>query len=544
MISSTRPHKRGSLLGTVLLSITFFALMLFLMGGLAQKDLLMVSASGREMDADYAGRSVVALAYDALQQGDVMMSERIDYVPEAGSFVDAGNAPPTAYIHFDKEKEMYSTNNLNSGKAVFGWRDRLVPKRCIHLVGIGRAGNLGVSQDVVIGMRDFPYSVASNGTIEGTHLDIFGLESMEALADGVTEEEKKKAQVVSNHAPTSAKPVSVTFGEGTSVKGDVAALGEIVTENPDAFDGKRILLDEPKTLISLDISTYDPQAAGQTFAPYNESLAKITDGRARHDGDLNLSDLTLERGVLFVDGDLTITGHVKGEGAVICTGNLMVTGQLNLESDFLAVLADGDVKIDGRGTEDLDTAAGGGTRVQGLVYSNGSFTANDATLVGAVVSAKIDGVTKLERVNFGHVPEAASFEITVSAGLEAVIVEGLAKLAGYDIGVELPDGTVTFFDELHESELQALSQFLAQQPADERGEVKIYQNGVEMDSASLNIGVRKDFSDKVEACDNYIIAIENNTATTETIFSIDLNSFLSIEDNLKVLWWTSVRRFE
>jgi hypothetical protein len=363
---------------------------------------------------------------------------------------------------------------------------------------------------------------------------------MDAIEDGVTEDEKKKAYVISNNVPSS-NPNSVVFGEDTSVKGDVAALGEIIMENPGDLDGERIRLEEPKTLISLDINTYDPQAQGQTYAPYSPSLAKVADGRARHDGDLVLTNLVLERGVLFVDGDLEITGRVEGEGAIVCTGNLTVTGQLNLQSDFLAILADGDVTVNGQGAEDFNSPSGGGTRVQGLVYSNGSFTAKDATLVGAVVSSKINGATKLERVNFGHVPEAASFDITVDAGLEPVIIEGKAEREGYDIGVELPDGTVTIFDELYESELQALSQFLAQQPEDERGEVKLYKNGVEITPPPLE--VRIGLIQKAEAWNDYVTAIENNEVVTETIFSIDLNSFLSIEDNLKILWWTSERRY-
>lgn len=104
----------------------------------------------------------------------------------------------------------------------------------------------------------------------------------------------------------------MVFGEDTTVKGDVAALGAIVTQNPDDIDGERIQLSEPKNLLSLDIRTYDPQAQGQTYAPYSPSLAKVEDGRARHNGNLTLNNLTLERGVLFVDGDLRITERFPG----------------------------------------------------------------------------------------------------------------------------------------------------------------------------------------------------------------------------------------
>ena len=132
-------------------------------------------------------------------------------------------------------------------------------------------------------------------------------------------------------------------------------------------------------------------------------------------------------------------------------------------------------------------------------------------------------------------------EIVVNADLGGITRPGPAEFEGYVVAIELPDGTITPFDQLHETDLHDLSAQLAQLPDVQRGEVRIYRDGLEVSTSSLSITVKNAFLIKASEWTDYVQEIAANTSTAETIFSIDLNSFLSIEDNIQILRWTSFR---
>ena len=211
-------------------------------------------------------------------------------------------------------------------------------------------------------------------------------------------------------------------------------------------------------------------------------------------------------------------------GAIVCKGAVTVTGSLNLESDLVALVAQGDVFIDGLGKE-------GGTRMQGLVYTNGSFKAEDSTVVGAIVSAQVDGTTQLDRVNMVQVPGATNFEVVVDKKLKLIVDPGRLAYQGLDIGLFF-QGRFTPFVPGNEPIMRELAEQLAALPVGERGVIEVRDANGNVISAA---GAGNEFIEKRGIWNTYISDVAANTVERTEIFSLDLNSFLSVQGELEVL---------
>ena len=505
-----------------------FLILLSVMVLMSRADMVVAIDAERELDAELAGESAVALAIVELKNGQVGLDRRITYPENSDN--------PAAVISFDKESgEPYSTNALSSDVAVIGWNQTLVPKRSIHLVSVGKIGKMRVLQEVFIGQKNLPFAVASAGKVKGTALDVYSVDSFEALADGVTEDEKKPGNIVANDSSAD----SVALGSDTDVSGDVRTVGRVSLSGGAVVQGQVKEGQASQNLPRIDLTQYDPQNGQQSFVPYTQGMAEISKGKARYQGDLTVGDLRLDQGLLYVDGNLTITGKISGSGAIVCTQQVTVSGSLNVSSDLVALVAGGDVHIDGQGN------SAGGTRMQGLVYTKGSFKAEDSTVVGAIVSAQVDGTTELDRVNLVQVPEATNFEVVVDTELEVITRSGRPEREGLLVGIEY-NGSFTAFNDANSSQLRDLAETLAQQPVGLRGTVKVYRDGVPVALNDLPIAIRNavtnELNDKWGRWDSYVTATGNDSLKTSEIFKLDLNSFLSIDGDLKMLLWKSYRK--
>jgi cytoskeletal protein CcmA (bactofilin family) len=516
----------------VLVSSLLFLLLIATMLVMSRADIAVAVDAEKELDAELYGESVVALAAADLLDGQVGMSGEFVYPP------DAGEKAPRGQLTFDRFGDVpFSTNALASDVALEGWNGVWVPKRSVHLVGVGQVGSMRVVHEAILSLDQFPFAVASAGKVKGSALDVYSVSSLEALAGGVTEDEKQPGNVVSNDGSSTA----VELGAETEVTGDVRTAGRVSLSPGAAVLGEVKEGQTAQNLPILDLSVYDPAAGQQSFVPYAPTMTEIKDGKARATGPLIVGDLHLDSGLLYVEGDLTITGKVTGNGAIVCTGGVTVTGQMNLESDLVALVAGGDVLIDGRG---LDA---GGTRMQGLVYTNGSFKAEDSTVVGAIVSAQVDGTTQLDRVNLVQVPGATNFEVVVDAALREVTVDGQAEGEGYAIGLEYQGSFISFRD-TSTAALRELADVLVALPADQRGTIQVRQInpngslGAVVSLSDIPGPVQSDFYQKVDRWAEYLEKVENNTVQRMEIFKLDLNSFLSVQGELEVLLWKSYRQ--
>ncbi len=518
--------SRGFAVMPVLVSSLLFLLLIATMLVMSRADIAVAVDAEKELDAELYGESVVALAAADLLDGQVGMSGEFVYPP------DAGEKAPRGRLTFDRFGDVpFSTNALASDVALEGWNGVWVPKRSVHLVGVGQVGSMRVVHEAILSLDQFPFAVASAGKVRGSAMDVYAISSLEALAGGVTEDEKQPGNVVSNDGSETA----VTLGTDTKVTGDVRAAGGVDYISRDQVLGEVKEGQTAQNLPILDLSVYDPAGGGQqSYVLYEPTMTEIKDGKVRATGPLMVGDLHLDSGLLYVEGDLTITGAVTGNGAIVCSGGVTVTGQMNLESDLVALVAGGDVLIDGRGID------AGGTRMQGLVYTNGSFKAEDSTVVGAIVSAQVDGVTQLDRVNLIQVPGATNFEVVVDAKLKEIVVEGLDLRAGFQIGLEYQGG-FTAFTSTNGPALRELAAVLATLPADQRGTLQVRTTSGEV-VRDVPMDVQNVLIDKRETWKGYLEDVAANTVERTEIFKLDLNSFLSVQGELEVLLWKSYRQ--
>ena len=133
------------------------------------------------------------------------------------------------------------------------------------------------------------------------------------------------------------------------------------------------------------MTSYDPEASGKPNLqkiPPGSNVSPVIEGFAKCTGDLNVSGgLKLDGGVLYVDGNLNVDGGIRGKGALFVTKGLKLYGSTQMETDNkVAVLAGGDVTIFGSGQES--------SLFQGMLYNEGSFTAQHITLMGVFIQNK------------------------------------------------------------------------------------------------------------------------------------------------------------
>jgi hypothetical protein len=113
--------------------------------------------------------------------------------------------------------------------------------------------------------------------------------------------------------------------------------------------------------------------------------------------------------VYFIDGDLTISGNFEwpGPGTFVVTGDLVVEGGAQVTSDDFdnVFIVDGDVRIAGT------------SRIDGLVYTNGTIEGEGTPIInGAVVSMANDGgngVTGNITVNYRSAATGSPISVTV-----------------------------------------------------------------------------------------------------------------------------------
>lgn len=324
--------------------------------------------------ARQAAESVVALAIEKLLadtgygcsrhgREDLEMMPRANYAgPGRLTFV-AGPFP-------------YSTNNLAGDAAVAGYGGRVVPPHSAQLIGVCTSGGVTRSVLALLSQPPFPYAVACNGPLtSGGNLRLASVASSQDLLDN----RLGTASLVSN----GTGPQALVLGPNTDVAGDLRSAGDIVLDVATTrVRGEILSRAAPVAIPRIDVASLDPIATGRSQVAVEPSAQldnPAYQGFVRRSGDLNVrGGLTLDNGVLYVDGDLTVEGGVRGVGAVLVTGRVNLEGGADLSSDaHLALVSGGEMRLRG---QNADTSF-----FQGLIYSGGSFSADDITVVGSLI---------------------------------------------------------------------------------------------------------------------------------------------------------------
>ena len=399
--------------------------------------------------------------------------------------------------------------------------------------------------EVFRGQGIYPYSLASAGAITGENMEVYGIESLEAAADGViSDDEKQPGHIVSNALAGQGDPNAIVLGSGTSISGDVKARGSIDVGGA-TVQGKVLPNAAQQNLPDVTVEAFDP--AGKTGV-YTWTGAAGPDGgppqlvgRARYSGDLTIDDLDMAEGLLYVDGDVTVTGTVKGKGAIVATGKITVTGSMETEADHAALVAKDDITIHGDGPNS--------SRFQGLVYSEGSIDIARTTIMGAAVSKDTAGTTKLEDVVAVAVPELTRMDLEIHATLEkAKESAGQAmktSIGGGEpdpIGIRAPDGS---FTELAPNPDTAGLKELGAQLGDLPSEPRAWDLVVEEKSGVLNPNPSGaiggiDFNDAFGEFLSYVDEHRNHNVQIIDVFQLDLNTLISLEVELEMMYHTTV----
>ncbi|MHC9538267.1 MAG: hypothetical protein AB9903_01965 [Vulcanimicrobiota bacterium] len=283
----------------------------------------------------------------------------------------------------DRENIPWSFNNMNCDANKNGC-GRTVPKFAIHLVGTGISNGVVRRVEAVIHVPPFPYAIASSGKFESTSgLIVASVKDAKDAMNGALALSSDKL-IPSHLASNSKDNMAMKLGNKTKITGDVRSSGgiEIDPDGGTIILGKMIRNADAITLPRKNVADYDPNKMGiEGFQSLPASMdTQKLEGVSKRDGDLTVNgDLTLDGGMVYVTGNLTIHGSVKGKGGLFVYGRTTIDNGAKLDTGNTAVLfSKGDVSLGGIGKSS--------SAFQGMIYTEGNFTAKNITLLGSYVA--------------------------------------------------------------------------------------------------------------------------------------------------------------
>lgn len=515
--SAGKPARGFSLASVLFLSMLAFVVLWCMFSTSYYQVAFVENSVANDMARDWANNAIL-LAIDSLKN-DPAFSEDTTYDPELGGSVEA-----VGLLTFRTGSEPYSTNNLVSSVAVTGWNDTLVPPHAAHLVAVGRHQGKRQVMEAIVVLPPFPYSVASEGFFksEGS-LEVFSIDSLADLNDGISPDEKKPGHIVSNSGDPPGG-AAITLSKDTTVTGDARAVGSIETNG--AVVANLLPGSSAVPLPEIRATDFDPAGLPYTYA-YTPGTTVA--GRARHSGSLTLGDLKLENGLLYVEGHLTINGTISGQGAIVASGDLTVNGSMAVSSDFAALVAGKDLTLTGAGP--------GSSSVQGIAYAGGSFRASQVRIVGPYLQADPEGAAQLTDVVSVHTPELTAVELSSGTKLEGVTWNDLTT---QERGVRFTEKTLADVPRLPDGRYDS-------SPAAVASLIEIWYQGAGPFShwnqlpAGQAQGAARDIYDDLIRDLPGIIEQHNTQGTpaTQEVFRLDYNQLLNLSDRIRVLLWRS-----
>ncbi len=300
-----------------------------------------------------------------------------------------------------------SVNNLAGFLPVTGWRGRVVPAHCAHIVAEGFSQGGGHrTVEAVVHLEALPFPVQSKGGVVGHTMTVAGASSAALFqSDGAR------------------LPGSIYGGTGVSLDGIGVVTGGIRSGGEASIAPSVVVTGEVEQHAEvLDVPDLDIT----TFDNYNTPGVRVlTSG--------TYSGLLPLRGSIYVEGDVKFVGPVLMDSAMIYVGNggnlevdgmmtgkgtLFVTGKTTLSS---GVMVNDDSQIAIFSQEDLEITNKDLPLVsvfQGVLYSHGKIKLGPAvTVLGAVISrADLEFAGLNQIVNIPEHSAFASFWLARGAG--------------------------------------------------------------------------------------------------------------------------------
>ena len=364
----TRKRQRGTALVTALVVSTLAFLVVSLVAAWASAQSMVTSSLEAHQRAKALAEASIHRALAAAWAAPDFAA-----LPSASWEIQDGLA--SGSISFDKawagvHKIPLSTSNLAGMTSVPGSLGQAVPPHSIQLIGVGRCGQTTVQVKAVVYQGGYPYAIASQGPVQAhSGLLVGSLDSSAELAAG---------DLVTNSAGLDA----VRLGPDCLVTGDVRASGGIILDAQATVKGQTLpnssSVDIPKVPLK-DFLPLNPAVLGSTLS--GQTLV----GPCLSNQGLSIyGDLQLDGATLYVKGDLNVQGSIRGRGLVVSEGTTTISGGADMGSSDQAVLVTGgDLVLQGAGHSV--------SRFQGLVYTEGSFRAQNISLVGVFISRGASG---------------------------------------------------------------------------------------------------------------------------------------------------------
>ncbi len=388
-----KASTRGLSLGGTLLAIAVLSVLAFTLAGLSVTHLQLSSRQEHGLAASNAARSVVSQAISRILQrkefGETRgLDEEIRWEgPDSLGLLTFHEATAR------RERMSFSTNNLNKAEDTHGADDVLVPSSTVHLVGVGRSGDVERRVEAVLRLPPFPWAIASAGRVETRNGVLIASLPAGVWPPPTNEDELLPADLLANGRDARA----VVLATGSTVLGDVETPGQVIQASGASVKGEIRSGSSEVVLPTLNPAEYDPLVKGREHFDVTGSEAELT-GSARGQGVVTFSQhLTLSNSHLFVEGDLNLPRGVSGAGVIVATGDISIGASANLEAmTELAVVSGGRVTLAGRGTER--------SHLRGLFYAEGGLRAADITLVGTLLTGESSSGVELDRVNVLYEP--------------------------------------------------------------------------------------------------------------------------------------------
>lgn len=313
-----------------------------------------------------------------------------------------------------------SFNNLSGNQSVQGSGRTLGPET-LQIVAFGTSHGVSTRIEQLIHIPPYRYALVSSGDLTSVGgMLVGGVDDPGLLANGVAAlrpEQLQNGYLAANSAADQAIFLDSSAAQPTRVTGGVEAVGGIKLGKFTRVAGSVQEHAAAAKMVSFRLQDYDPQERGDLNTLTDSSVTQlIVRGVNRRQGDLTIAQgLDIRSGYLYVDGDLTVHGGIRGTGCVFATGNVTIHGVSTFASDAReAILAGGDIHIEG---SDQDKSL-----FQGVLYTQGDFSARQVTLLGTVLASKtqITGTgpaspsggskVELDRVNLIHNAEIIATE--------------------------------------------------------------------------------------------------------------------------------------
>lgn len=424
--------RRGVSLGTTLLLVLVLVVLVFSLAAGSVSHLNLANLHSNSEKAHNLAVSVISMSIATLREDPAFgrggpLDALLELHPAPGS--DAWLA-----FHQGRAGSLgigYSTNNLDGDGAVDGWNSQRVPARSVHLVGVGRHAGVTKRVEAVLHIPQFPYAVATSGPVHSLGGLVVGGLPRDYWSSGsgtLRPDELVAADLVSNAPAADA----VTLGADTLITGDLQSAGGVALDPATKVQGEVRTFSPPAELPEIELTDFDPASKPENQLLSNGTYeAPVFGGFLKHVGNMTVTGgMELDSALLYVEGNLSVTGGLKGVGALIVTGTTSISGgATELTTDnAVAILSGGDILLTG-GDQATDL-------LRGIVYTEGTFYANQVTLVGTLV-ARGDQPSTLNQARVVFDPEANRFTVTprppptdFSLGIRGGVHNGLDDFNG------------------------------------------------------------------------------------------------------------------